>query len=153
MTTYQIQIINHHLRAMQAYLLNIPVLGWDTLLIIPSRKIHMVSLSVWLSSNFSSCFRLRQIWHRLFGLFLFCYSKIISTDNFEPFLPIVPLFRLFDLSGHLCSRSTKYFIRYELVFKTKIFVQKYGDPCFSVLYFCSLLVWFLLSDYILFRFL
>lgn len=97
MTTYQIQIINHHLRAMQAYLLNIPVLGCDTLLIIPSRKIHMVSLSVWLSSYFSSYLYMEPFFVvanftanfviGYFGYFCF-FFKIIPTDNFEPFWPI-----------------------------------------------------------------
>ena len=89
-----------------------------------------------------SRFRLRPILTSVIWA-IFVFFKVIPVDNFEPYWP---LFRLFDLSGHFCSRSTKYSILFELLFKAKIIVQKYGDPCFSILYFCSLLVWFLLSD-------
>ena len=152
MTTYQIQIINHHLRAMQAYLLNIPVIGCDTLLIIPSRKIHTVSLSVWLSSNISiyeAVFDFGRFWHQLFRLFLF-FPELFQSTIWNLFDRLVHFLGFWPIWSFL---FTKYSIWFELVFKTKMFVQKYGDPCFSILYFCSLLVWFLLSDYILFRFL
>ena len=123
MTTYQIQTISHRLRAMQACLRNILVLGCDTLQIILSRKIHMVCY-------FHSV---------LFSLRTFKFSHFPSiSDIFDHRYWVFKLF--WQFFGHFWPQPTKNFYQLEGVVRTTCLIKNMATPVFD---FCTfVLFWF-----------